>query len=156
MEADPTTHALAPAAEPENQLAAGESDGTVSRAVKQVAGGGPMQHGDAVQFEFALVDASRERFHASHHDFLKIVSDLRGLASVAERDRRSTSSRPAERVNPYQATGSRADRVGSMIVIRFPTADGVPLLVALEESACENLQRELDRALDRPPRDPAY
>jgi hypothetical protein len=118
--------------------------------VKQIVGGGPIGRGDSVGFEFEFADGTREKFHAAFADSPKMVSTFRGLVSVAERARRS-AARPADMINSYQATGSQADRVGSMIVIRFPTADGIPLLVAVDDKTCERLQRELDRAMARPP-----
>ena len=114
-----------------------------------VTGGGPVQHGAAVQFEFAFADGSRDRFHAACEDFPRIVSDLRGFAGLAERARTAGPHVPVEVVNPYQVTEARTDRVGAMIVVRFPTLDGIPLLVAMEAYVAETLLRGLERELTR-------
>jgi hypothetical protein len=123
-----------------------------ARTVTQVTGGGPIQYGEAVQFEFAFADGSSERFRASCEDFPKIVSELRGFASITERARAASRVKPVEVVNPYQATEARTDRVGPMIVVRFPTIDGLPLLVAMEASVAETLMLGLERELARGPR----
>jgi hypothetical protein len=118
-------------------------------AVKQVTGGGPIDYGQAVQFEFEFVDCSREKFHARCQDFPKIVSELRGFAGIAQRAKAATPDKPVEVVNPYQATEARTDRVGPMIVLHFPTTDGIPLLIAMEASVAETLARGLERELAR-------
>lgn len=148
MDSNDTLHALAPA---DCNAPAQVRDG-LGRSIKRVVNGQSIDRDQTVRFDFEFQDGSREAFHASCQDLPKIVGDLRGFASAAERSRRSGASKPVEMVNPYQATGARAERVGSMIVIRFPTADGIPLLVALEDSTCGILQREIEHALARPPR----
>jgi hypothetical protein len=122
------------------------------RAVRHVTGGGPIKYGEAVQFEFEFADGSREKFHAACEEFPRIVSDLRGFAGIAERARRATPGRPVEVVNPYQATEARTDRVGPMIVVRFPTTDGIPVLIAMEAAVAEKLMLGLERELMRPMR----
>jgi hypothetical protein len=122
------------------------------RAVRHVTGGGPIKYGEAVQFEFEFADGSREKFHASCEEFPRIVSDLRGFAGIAERARRATPGRPVEVVNPYQATEARTDRVGPMIVVRFPTTDGIPVLIAMEAAVAEKLMFGIERELMKPAR----
>lgn len=122
------------------------------RAVRHVTGGGPIKYGEAVQFEFEFFDGSREKFHASCEEFPRIVSDLRGFAGIAERARAATPGRPVEVVNPYQATEARTDRVGPMIVVRFPTTDGIPVLIAMEAAVAEKLMLGLERELMKPVR----
>jgi len=122
------------------------------RAVRHVTGGGPIKYGEAVQFEFEFADGSREKFHAHCDEFPRIVSDLRGFAGIAERARRASPGRPVEVVNPYQATEARTDRVGPMIVVRFPTTDGIPVLIAMESAVAEKLMLGLERELTRPAR----
>ena len=117
------------------------------RAVRHVTGGGPIKYGEAVQFEFEFADGSREKFHAACEEFPRIVSDLRGFAGIAERARRATPGRPVEVVNPYQATEARTDRVGPMIVVRFPTTDGIPVLIAMEAGVAEKLMFGIEREL---------
>jgi hypothetical protein len=58
--------------------------------------------------------------------------------------------KPVDTVNPYHATDVRTDRVGAMTVIRFPTNDGLPLLVAMDENLSAKLLRELERVLAAP------
>lgn len=116
------------------------------RAVRHVTGGGPIKYGEAVQFEFEFADGSREKFHAACDEFPRIVSDLRGFAGIAERAR-ATPGRPVEVVNPYQATEARTDRVGPMIVVRFPTTDGIPVLIAMEAAVAEKLMFGIEREL---------
>jgi hypothetical protein len=122
------------------------------RAVRHVTGGGPIKYGEAVQFEFEFADGSREKFHAYCEEFPRIVSDLRGFAGIAERARRATPGRPVEVVNPYQATEARTDRVGPMIVVRFPTTDGIPVLIAMEAAVAEKLMFGIERELTKPTR----
>jgi hypothetical protein len=122
------------------------------RAVRHVTGGGPIKYGEAVQFEFEFADGSREKFHSACDEFPRIVSDLKGYAGIAERARRATPDRPMEVVNPYQATEARTDRVGPMIVVRFPTTDGLPVLIAMETAIAEKLVLGLERELARPMR----
>jgi hypothetical protein len=148
MDSDAETDALAPALAPDEHA----DQPRHARAVKQVTGGGPIQYGEAVQFELAFADGSREQFRAACEDFPKIVSELRGFASITERARAASRVKPVEVVNPYQATEARTDRVGSMIVVRFPTMDGLPLLVAMEASVAETLMLGLERELTRGPR----
>jgi hypothetical protein len=140
--------AIAPALAPEDAVES-RPDEQHGRAVTHVTGGGPIQYGAAVQFEFAFADGSRDRFHAACADFPRIVSDLRGFAGLAERARTASPDRPVEVVNPYQASEARTDRVGAMIVVRFPTLDGIPLLVAMEAAVAETLLRGLERELTR-------
>ena len=148
MDSDGASDTLAPALVPDEPADGRRHD----RTVKQVTGGGPIQYGAAVQFEFAFADGSRERFRAACEDFPKVVSDLRGFASITERARAASRTKPVEVVNPYQATEARTDRVGPMIVVRFPTTDGLPLLVAMEASVAETLMLGLERELARGPR----
>lgn len=122
------------------------------RAVRHVTGGGPIKYGEAVQFEFEFADGSREKFHAACDEFPRIVSDLKGFAGIAERARRAGPGRPMEVVNPYQATEARTDRVGPMIVVRFPTTDGIPVLIAMEAGVAEKLLIGLERELMQPAR----
>lgn len=122
------------------------------RAVRHVTGGGPIKYGEAVQFEFEFADGSREKFHAYCDEFPRIVSDLRGFSGIAERARRAAPGRPMEVVNPYQATEARTDRVGPMIVVRFPTTDGIPVLIAMEATVAEKLMFGIERELARPTR----
>ena len=119
------------------------------RAVRHVTGGGPIKYGEAVQFEFEFADGSRERFHAHSDEFPRIVSDLRGFAGIVERARRASPGRPMEVVNPYQATEARVDRVGPMVVVRFPTTDGIPVLMAMETGVAEKLLMGVERELAR-------
>jgi hypothetical protein len=135
---------IAPALAPEDAL-----EHRHGRAVTQVTGGGPVRYGEAVQFELEFADGSREKFHADCRNFPRIVSDLRGFAGVAERSRAASPDRPVEVVNPYQATEARTDRVGAMIVVRFPTIDAIPLLVAMDATVAETLVRGLERELAR-------
>jgi hypothetical protein len=122
------------------------------RTVASVTGGGPVDFGRAVQFEFAFDDGSRETFRAACGDLTKIVSNLRGYASITERASRASPDRPVEVINPYQATDVRTDRVGPMIVARMPTTDGLPLLIAMDGSVAEKLILGLERELARGPR----
>jgi hypothetical protein len=119
------------------------------RAVRHVTGGGPIKYGEAVQFEFEFADGSREHFHAHSDEFPRIVSDLKGFAGIVERARRASPGRPMEVVNPYQATEARVDRVGPMIVVRFPTTDGIPVLMAMEAGVAEQLLIGVERELAR-------
>jgi hypothetical protein len=119
------------------------------RTVTHVTGGGPIRFGSAVRFEFAFADGSREVFHAGCADLPKIVGNLRGYASITERASRASPEKPVEVVNPYQATDARTDRVGSMIVVRCPTADGMPLLIAMDAQVAEKLMLGLERELAR-------
>ncbi len=132
-----------------NDLIGGSQYG---RAVRHVTGGGPIAFGEAVQFEFEFADGSREKFHAISDEFPRIVSDLKGFAGIAERSRRASVGLAAEVINPYQATDLRTDRVGPMVVVRFPTTYGIPLLIAMESSVAEKLLLGLDRELSRPVR----
>lgn len=117
------------------------------RAIRHVTGGGPIKYGEAVQFEFEFADGSREQFHAHSDEFPRIVSDLKGFAGIVERARRASPGRPMEVVNPYQATEARVDRVGPMIVVRFPTTDGIPVLMAMEAGVAEKLLIGVEREL---------
>jgi hypothetical protein len=140
---------LAPDLAPEhtafpNDLIGGRQYG---RAIRNVTGGGPIAFGEAVQFEFEFADGSREKFHAISDEFPRIVSDLKGFAGIAERARRTGVGLAAEVVNPYQATDARTDSVGPMVVVRFPTTYGIPLLIAMEASVAEKLLLGLDREL---------
>src|SRR2546426_12396209 len=87
------------------------------RTVKQVTGGGPIQYGAAVQFEFAFADGGRERFCAACEDFPKIVGDLRGFARITERARAASRTRAGEGGNPHQATEARPDPVGPVNLV---------------------------------------
>lgn len=122
------------------------------RAVRHVTAGGPIKYGEAVQFEFEFADGSREKFHAACEEFPRIVSDLKGYAGIAERARHAPPGRAMEVVNPYQATEARTDRVGPMIVVRFPTTDGIPVLIAMEVGVAEKLVIGVERELMRPVR----
>ena len=104
------------------------------RTVTHVIRGGPVEFGRAVQFELAFADGSRETLRAGGGDLPKIVSELRGFASITERASRASRDRPVEVVNPYQVTDARTDRAGPMIVVRLPTTDGIPLLIAMDHS----------------------
>jgi hypothetical protein len=97
---------LAPDASPDATL-----DRDAVRTVTHVVRGGPVAFGRAVQFELAFADGSAETFRAGCGDFLKVVSELRGFASITERASRASRDRPVEVVNPYQATDVRTDRV---------------------------------------------
>jgi len=119
------------------------------REVCHVTGGGPIKYGEAVQFEFEFADGSREKFHAECGAFSRVVSDLKGFAGIAERARRATPDRPMEVVNPYQATEARTDRIGPMLVVRFPTTDGIPVLMAMDAAVAEKLLIGLERELAR-------
>jgi hypothetical protein len=153
MESDPTATILPPDHPFDDGKPAheGAADSVHGRPVREVIGGGPIHYGEAVQFEFEFVDGSREKFHAAAHDFPKIVSNLRGYARIAEQGRRASASKPIEVVNPYHATEARTDTVGPLVVVRFTTTDGIPLLVAMEASLCAKLQRDLERELIQPP-----
>ena len=83
MDCDAASDTSAPALAPDEPADGRRHD----RSVKQVTGGGPIEYGAAVQFEFAFADGSCERFRAACEDFPKIVSDLRGFASITERAR---------------------------------------------------------------------
>ena len=131
----------------EDEFAPPVADLEHGRPVRDVVAGGPIQFGEAVQFEFEFVDGSREKFHAARHDFPKIVSTLRGYARIAEQGRRASAARPVEVVNPYHATDVRTDTVGPLIVMRFGTTDGIPVLMALEASLGARLASELEREL---------
>jgi hypothetical protein len=119
------------------------------RSVIGVTGGGPVQFGEAVQFEFAFADGGHATFRAACGDFRKIVSELRGFASITERASRASRERPVEVVNPYQATDARTDRVGPMVVVRLATVDGIPLLVALDHAVAEKLMLGIEQELAR-------
>jgi hypothetical protein len=54
-----------------------------------------------------------------------------------------------EVVNPYQATEARTDRIGPMLVVRFPTTDGIPVLMAMDAAVAEKLLIGLERELAR-------
>jgi hypothetical protein len=138
------TETLAPAVAPETS---GERPQV--RTVTSVSGGGPVDFGHAVQFEFAFDDGSHERFRAAGADFPKIVGTLRGYASITERAGRASPDRPVEVINPYQATDVRTDRVGPMVVARMPTTDGLPLLIAMDSSVAEKLMLGIERELAR-------
>ena len=121
--------------------------GAAARTVTHVGRGGPVAFGRAVQFELAFADGSVETFQAGCGDFLKVVSELRGFASITERASRASRDRPVEVINPYQATDVRTDRVGPMIVVRLPTTDGIPLLVALDANVADKLMLGLEQEL---------
>jgi len=151
MDANSEPDTLAPDLAPDHEepLGGAARGPYYGRAVKHVTGGGPIKYGEAVQFEFEFADGTREKFHAACDEFPRIVSDLRGFAGIAERTRRASPGRPVEVVNPYQASDVRTDRVGPMIVVRFPTTDGIPVLIAMEAGTAEKLARGLERELSR-------
>jgi hypothetical protein len=140
MELDTT--ALAPEDAPDDAI-----DRDVVRTITHVAGGGPVQFGRAVQFTLSFADGDREVFRADAGDLPKIVSELRGFASITERASRASRDRPVEVVNPYQATDARTDRVGPMIVVRLPTTDGIPLLIAMDANIADKLMLGLEQEL---------
>jgi hypothetical protein len=154
MDSNLDTDVSAPELVPSHsELSAGVVAGPqYGRAVRHVAGGGPIKYGEAVQFELEFADGSREKFHAACDEFPRIVSDLKGFAGIADRARRASPGRAMEVVNPYQATEARTDRVGPMIVVRFPTTDGIPVLIAMEATVAEKLLLGLERELMRPAR----
>jgi hypothetical protein len=117
------------------------------RTVTHVVSGGPTQFGRAVQFEFEFADGSRARFQAGCGNFPKIVSELRGFANLTERANRADPDKPIEVVNPYQLTEARIDRVGPMIVVRCPTTDSLPLLLAMDANVAEKLILGIEREL---------
>jgi hypothetical protein len=117
------------------------------RTITRVAGGGPVQFGRAVQFAFSFADGDREVFRADAAHLPKIVSELRGFASITERASRASRDRPVEVVNPYHATDARTDRVGPMIVVRLPTTDGIPLLIAMDANIADKLMLGLEQEL---------
>src|SRR5262249_42552701 len=119
------------------------------RSVTRVSAGGPVEFGNAVQFELAFADGGAEVYRAASRGFSQIVSELRGIAGVTERSKRASPGRPVEVINPYQATDARTDRVGPMIVVRFPTTDGLPLLIAMDRHVAEKLMLGLDEELAR-------
>ena len=119
------------------------------RTVTRVTRGGPVAFGRAVQFELAFADGSRETLRAGCGDLPKIVSELRGFASITERASRASRDRPVEVVNPYQVTDARTDRVGPMIVVRLPTTDGIPLLIAMDHTIADKLMLGLEQELAR-------
>jgi hypothetical protein len=141
------TETLAPAVMPDASDARPHD-----RTVTRVTGGGPVDFGHAVQFCFAFEDGGQETFRASCADFPKIVGNLRGYASITERAGRASPDRPVEVINPYQATDVRTDRVGSMVVARMPTTDGLPLLIAMDATVAEKLMLGIERELARGPR----
>jgi hypothetical protein len=147
MNWDDTTDTLAPAVAPDVS-----DERPAVRTVTNVSGGGPVQFGRAVQFEFAFEDGSHETYRAACSDFPKIVGNLRGYASITERASRASPDKPVEVINPFQATDVRTDRVGPMIVARMPTTDGLPLLIAMDASVAEKLILGLERELARGPR----
>ena len=48
---------------------------------------------------------------------------------------------------PIRSTDARTDRVGPMIVIRFPTTDGIPLLIAIDANVADKLMLGLEHGL---------
>ena len=149
MDSDTETDIDAPDLSPDHSSAHSPSVLPHGREVYHVTGGGPIKYGEAVQFEFEFADGSREKFHASCGAFSRVVSDLKGFAGIAERARRATPDRPMEVVNPYQATEARTDRIGPMLVVRFPTTDGIPVLMAMDSGVAEKLLIGLERELAR-------
>jgi hypothetical protein len=119
------------------------------RTVTHVTRGGPVAFGRAVQFELAFADGSRETLRTGCGDLPKIVSELRGFASITERASRASRDRPVEVVNPYQVTDARTDRIGPMIVVRLPTTDGIPLLIAMDHTVADKLMLGLEQELAR-------
>jgi hypothetical protein len=119
--------------------------GEQGRTVKRVISGGAMK--DAVQFEFEFADGTRDRFCAAGSDFPKIVSNLRGYQSIVERGRRAGGGQPVDTANPYHASDAYADRVGAMVVIRYSTTDGLPLLIAMDGGIAAKLVQQLERAV---------
>ena len=145
MELD--SDALMPDAAPEQGI-----EHETVRTVTHVIRGGRVEFGRAVRFELAFADGSHETLRAGGGDLPKIVSELRGFASITERASRASRDRPVEVVNPYQVTDARTDRVGPMIVVRLPTTDGIPLLIAMDHTVADKLMLGLEQELARGPR----
>jgi hypothetical protein len=49
----------------------------------------------------------------------------------------------------YQVRDARTDRVGPMIVVRLPTTDGIPLLIAMDHTVADKLMLGLEQELAR-------
>jgi hypothetical protein len=115
------------------------------------------QGGHSIEVEVEFADTGREWLRCEPHTAPNLVRALMQAATIAEQHRKASPKQPLQLEMPFRATdvtvGVAVD--GSHLAMKFPTAEGVPLVVAippaLAQKAIEHLSVTLEGIGRQPP-----
>jgi hypothetical protein len=115
------------------------------RRICSIVEGGSANFGQVVLFTFEFADGNEEAFHCNHHDMSNIVHYLTQFSAQAERTRKTLPGQDIEVVTPLVVAGTEVAPASDQqsMAIRFATADGYPVVVAMQIHQAELLADQL-------------
>jgi hypothetical protein len=125
----------------------------VTRVMDRISQGGPILHGQAIEFDLCFEDGTADRIQCSYENLPKIFHALKQFGEMAERLRRKGPEPSAEVVSPYRAGGIKAGKNwdGSLIALEFRTEEGMPLLISMTPGLAQSVIAAVTDTLVRLP-----
>jgi len=126
------------------------------KRVVGIAGGGAINFGEDVRFDFKSEDGTVAPFHIAFTSLAKLVTQLQAFGQMASNDR---AKRPAgtdleDIIVSYSVRG--VPRLGwttdgSRLAIQFSTAEGIPVPMSMTPDEAKDLRKRLGDHLMRRP-----